>query len=106
MITADQISITSDLVYEGCGLAIRYEIGGKEGFTFRPDEKIMSILQEYGIIAEHNVKTRTVCVRSDTPISMEYFMNNYLSITMAQILIADYLNNPADKSGNYKTYTL
>jgi len=107
MITAEQIQITSDLVYEGCGLAVRYEIHGKGGFTFLPDEKIMSILQEDGYIAEHNVKTRTVCVKTDSPISMEYFMKNYLDVKMAQTLIAAYLNDQTDKkSGNYKSYTI
>lgn len=107
MITPDQISITSDLVYEGCGLAMTYTIEGKPEFIFLSDEQIMQGLLRGKRIQSFNLKARSVVTLHGFFYRFDEYVRLNLDKGLATNLLVDHINNQTDKkSGNYKTYTL
>jgi hypothetical protein len=96
MITPDQITITSDLVYDGCGLSIGYKIGERAGFSFLSDEEIMKALFRTKNLQSFNPQSRVVTNRNGFLYSFDDYIRANLDSVVHQVL-ADHLNNRATK---------
>lgn len=96
MITPDQIKITSDLVYEGCGLSIGYKIGEQAGFSFLSDEEIMKALSRTKNLQSFNTQSRVVTNRNGFFYNFDDYIRANLT-SVADQLLADHLNNRTPK---------
>jgi hypothetical protein len=96
MITPDQITITSNLVYDGSGLSIGYTIGDQAGFSFLSDEEIMKALFRTKNLQSFNTESRVVTNRNGFFYSFDDYIRANLESVAHQVL-ADHLNNRTPK---------
>lgn len=96
MITPDQITITSDLVYDGGGLGIGYTIGDQAGFSFLYDEEMMRALYRTKNLQSFNTQSRVVTNRNGFFYSFDDYIRANLT-SVADHLLADHLNNRTPK---------
>lgn len=97
MITPDQITITSDLVYEGCGLPMTYEIKGKPCFIFFSDEQIMKGLLVFRRIQSFNIEERSVVTIYGFFYQFDQYVRLNLDKELAAALLSVHLNDRATK---------
>lgn len=92
MITSDQITITSDLVYEGCGLALCCMVNGELHAAMISDRDIMVALFKTGSVRYVNTDVRMV-MRQGKIEFLDDYMKQALKPELAQKIVAYHLNN-------------
>ena len=92
MITPDQITITSPLAYEGCGLALCYEVMGELGGSMISDRDIMAALFKTNSVQLVNPDVRMV-IRQGKAEFLDDYMRYALNMELAQKIVAYHLNN-------------
>lgn len=96
MITTNDIQITSELVYEGCGLTLCYKVNGHSGGIIMSDRDIMLALFKTESVKLVNPDVRMV-IREGKAEFLDDYMRHALDLKLAQKILAYYLNNSTAK---------
>jgi hypothetical protein len=92
MIKPEDIKITSDLIYEGCGITLCYEVNGDPAGIIMSDRDIMLALFKTESVRYVNPDGRMV-MRQGKIEFLEDYMRHALKPQLAQKIVSYHLNN-------------
>lgn len=100
--TTENTQITSDVKYEGEGLAISYKTGEISGRIYFSDFELLRMLLKLGYTSHVTETGNRGCIKSfvylgHTRIEIGDYMSKNLDVKMAKNFVLHYLNNKSVK---------